>query len=229
MVLNYEYNINQNQEKAKKDIEEIRKKATIDKIYYQGKIKDVTELLKKEKHRAEQLQQKISSTRCLLCNEPSNAKHFCFSCYTKFKAHAIDIKIKNCTETEMLDEYGNKTIVCADGRKVRSRAEREISNFLYNNKIRYVYEKEFYYQKGNKTKTLHPDFYLPDYNLYIEYNELETEEYLKSKEYAMRIYKQNGLNVIIMTGKDIDNPSAFLIPKLNFYNSKEVQQWNTTT
>lgn len=171
--------------------------------------------LESETKECEQLKSKIASTKCILCDEPSNGKHYCYSCYTKYKERAIDVRLKNCSSSEILDYYGNKTFVCDDETKVRSRAEALISNFLYNNRIRYIYEKSVHYVENDATKTLHPDFYLPDYNLYIEYNELETESYLRSKEYAMRIYRQKGMNVIVMTNKDLYDIAAFLSPKLN--------------
>ena len=84
---------------------------------------------------------KANELTCIVCNQPSNGRHFCLSCYHKYKDQAIDIKITNCNETKIIDPYGNLTIECDDGRKVRSRAEALISNFLYHNKIRSIYEK----------------------------------------------------------------------------------------
>ena len=155
-----------------------------------------------------------SDLTCIICGEPSNGKHFCVSCYHKYKEKSIDIRIKNCSETQILDQYGNLTIECDDGRKVRSRAEALISNFFYNNKIRSVYEKTIYYEENGESKTLHPDFYLPDYDVYIEYNEIKKKAYLKSKEYTKKIYDQLGFTVIIMTDEDLNSLSACLKPKL---------------
>ena len=88
-----------------------------------------------------------SDLTCIVCGEPSNGKHFCIGCYHKYKDRAIDIRITNCKEVKILDQYGNLTIECDDGRRVRSRAEALISNFFYNNKIRSVYEKTVYYKE----------------------------------------------------------------------------------
>ena len=160
--------------------------------------------------------QEATSTEltCIICGEDSNGYHFCRSCYAKYKDRAVDIRITHCSETEILDEYGNLTIKCDDGRKVRSRAEAMISNWLYKEKIRSVYEKPEYYIENGESKTLHPDFYLPDYKLYIEYNELTNKPYLKSKEYTKSVYKSLGLNVFIMTEKDLQDIEACLKPLL---------------
>ena len=152
--------------------------------------------------------------QCLLCDNEAGPYLFCKSCYHKYKDRSIDIRITNCRDITILDEYGNLTIECDDGRKVRSRAEALISNFLYNNKIRSVYEKTVYYEEDGESKTLHPDFYLPDYNVYIEYNEIKKKSYLKSKEYTQRIYDQLGFKVIIMDDQDLNSIAGCLKPQL---------------
>ena len=155
-----------------------------------------------------------SDLTCIICGEPSNGKHFCIKCYHEYKEKSIDIRITNCKEIKILDQYGNLTIECDDGRKVRSRAEALISNFFYNNKIRSVYERTIYYKENGEDKTLHPDFYLPDYDIFIEYNEIKKKSYLKSKEYTQKIYNQLGFKVIIMDDQDLNSIAGCLKPKL---------------
>ena len=87
-----------------------------------------------------------SELTCIICGEPSNGKHFCRSCYSKYRNRSVDIRITNCNETQILDEYGNLIYTCDDGRKVRSRAEAIICSWLYNNKIRIKYEEPVYYR-----------------------------------------------------------------------------------
>ena len=54
--------------------------------------------------------------------------------------------------------------------RVRSKSEQLIANFLYDRGIAYEYEKEAtWIEKEDKTKSYHPDFYLPDYDIYIEH------------------------------------------------------------
>lgn len=154
---------------------------------------------------------------CIICGQISNGKHFCRSCYAKYKDKAIDVRIKNCTEFSVLDAYGNLQYKCDDGRKVRSRAEKLISDFLFNNKIRAVYEENIFYKENGEDKILKPDFYLPDYNIYIEYNELKNPKYLKSKEYTQKKYEELEKKVIIMTDNDLLDIPAFLKPKLNLH------------
>lgn len=175
-----------------------------------GKWKNTTEqcICKKKTNKTE-----IELT-CIICGEPSNGKHFCLSCYHEYKNKSIDIRITNCREIQILDQYGNLTIECDDGRKVRSRAEALISNFFYNNKIRSVYEKTIYYKENGEDKQLHPDFYLPDYDVYIEYNEIKKKSYLKNKAYTKKIYDKLGFKVIIMDEQDLCSIAGCLKPKL---------------
>ena len=97
----------------------------------------------------------VTDLSCIICGEPSNGKHFCLSCYRKYKDKSVDIRVTNCREIKILDEYGNLTIECDDGRRVRSRAEALIINFFYNNKIRSVYEKTVYYTDPETGKQVH--------------------------------------------------------------------------
>lgn len=179
-----------------------------------GLCKEHAKLLKEGKITLDSKEEKNDDINCIICGTPTNGKHFCYNCWNKYKDKSIDIRITNCKEIEILDQYGNLTIECDDGRRVRSRAEALISNFLYNNKIRSVYEKTVYYEENGESKTLHPDFYLPDYNLYIEYNEIQKKSYLKSKDYTKKTYEKLGLTVIIMDDKDLNSIAGFLKPIL---------------
>ena len=54
--------------------------------------------------------------------------------------------------------------------KVKSISERDIANFLFRNRVNFVYEDEAKWAQTDKLhKTYHPDFYLPDYDVYIEH------------------------------------------------------------
>ena len=188
-----------------------------DGLFYDAKSKKVLNKGTEKKEQTKEAAKEAapnSDLTCIICGEPSNGKHFCMKCYHEYKDKAIDIRITNCREIKILDQYGNLTIECDDGRKVRSRAEALISNFFYNNKIRSVYEKTIYYKEDGEDKKLHPDFYLPDYDVYIEYNEIKKKSYLKSKAYTQKIYDQLGFKVIIMDDQDLNSIAGCLKPKL---------------
>lgn len=148
---------------------------------------------------------------CIICGEPSNGKHFCVKCYHEYKDHAVDIRIINCRETQVIDKYGNKKIKAKDGRKVRSLSEKIIIDYFFDNFIRVVYERTIPYinEKGEDAE-LHPDFYLPDYNLYIEFNGLTNKTYLRKKDYVNKIYQEKGFKVEILDSDDIGDIEASL-------------------
>lgn len=76
---------------------------------------------------------------------------------------------------------------CDDGDWVRSKAEREIDNFFYRHRIWHIIE-EVYYKKHSDVK-YYPDFYLPDYNLYLEYFGGTDNEYLFKREAKIATYR----------------------------------------
>lgn len=152
---------------------------------------------------------------CIICGENSNNKHFCYSCYKKYKDRAIDIRITNCKDVEILDAYGNLQYKCDDGRKVRSKSEKIISDFLFKYGIRTIYEKTvYYYPNENETITLHPDFYLPDFDCYIEHNGVDTKSYKANKAKTEEMYKSLGYKVIVTTENDLVDIEAKLKPIL---------------
>ena len=147
--------------------------------------------------------------QCLLCENEAGPYLFCKACYHKYKDRSIDIRITNCRDIQIIDEYGNKTKKAKDGRKVRSLSEKIIIDYFFDNYVRVVYEKTIPYinEKGEPAE-LHPDFYLPDYDLYIEFNGLTNKTYLRKKDYVNKIYQEKGFKVEILESQDLDDIEA---------------------
>ncbi len=84
-----------------------------------------------------------------------------------FSEHMHEYKSK--FDFENLNEYVNylksSNIKSIKGEKLKSLEEVYIANFFYMYNINYTYERQYPYVK-TKYK---PDFYLPDYNIYIEH------------------------------------------------------------
>ncbi len=163
-----------------------------------------------------------SELACIICGEPSNGKHFCLKCYKEFKDHSVDIRITNCRDTEIIDRYGNRKIKTKDGRFVRSLSEKIILDYFFDHYIRVVYEKTIPYinEKGENAE-LHPDFYLQDYDLYIEFNGLTNKTYLRQKDYVNKIYKEKEHNVVILDPNDINDIEGTLDKILEQYKKKQ--------
>lgn len=89
---------------------------------------------------------------------------------------------------------------------VKSYGEMEIANFLYLNGIEYVYEKA--YEIDTRTQEYgqyYPDFYLPEYNLYIEYFGIDKNgnppayfknDYVSSMKWKRELHKSSSTEMI---------------------------------
>jgi hypothetical protein len=109
-----------------------------------------------------------------------------------------------------------------DGHWVRSKSEREIANFLFDNRIPYQYERRV--TIGNVD--LYPDFFLPDVapaGLYLEhFGRLDDARYHQLAERKAELFKKAGLLLVATTeedAKDFDSALqrklARFIPRLN--------------
>lgn len=110
------------------------------------------------------------------------------------------------------EKYGEKCTTLK-GEKVKSRGEKKIADYFYQNKIKYEYEK------AAKTRGLifhekisSPDFYLPDYNTYVEYwglvdcrNECDRIKYVKAMRWKMAQYKKNKIKFVSIYPKNLRN------------------------
>lgn len=104
---------------------------------------------------------------------------------------------------------------CIDGHYVRSQTEREIDNFLhivvnlphtYEPKFRLNEEEKIICRKENKDyNCFYPDFYIPKYNLYIEYFGLNDEKYNQKMDLKIKILSnRKNINFIYLTNKNIN-------------------------
>lgn len=110
---------------------------------------------------------------------------YCDKCFKAFKE-----KIKNEDKREMfIASYR-----CEDGHYVRSKSEMIIDNYLYSHNIRHAYEKIVYSKIDDKSCT--SDWYLPDYDVFVEYWGMNDERYNKIKELKLKIYEENNLNLL---------------------------------
>ena len=98
----------------------------------------------------------------------------------------------------------------SDGHWVRSRGELLIDNYLFGTRIAHAYESEIFLQDGSK---MVPDFkaITPTGNVYIEFWGMEGKpEYDKRREKKKQLYKENGLELVEIFPKHLDNLDAYL-------------------
>jgi hypothetical protein len=109
-------------------------------------------------------------------------------------------------------QYGMKSVT-RRGETVKSIGEKRIADYFERNNIRYVYEKEA------RTKALifsnkisNPDFYLPDYDVYVEYWGLVNaddywtrENYVRNMKRKMAIYHKNKIKFVSIYPRNLRN------------------------
>jgi hypothetical protein len=105
------------------------------------------------------------------------------------------------------------TSVTLRGETVKSIGERRIADYFEKNNINYVYEQE---AKGKALffdyKISNPDFYLPDYGVYVEYWGLANADdnwtrakYVKNMKRKMAIYYRNDIKFISIYPQNLEN------------------------
>jgi len=93
--------------------------------------------------------------------------------------------------------------------RVKSFEELMIANFLFLSGVKYEYERVYPYESPDKTKKRYrPDFYLSDYDIYIEhfgineagecpqYSEVEAEKYQQDMAWKRAFHKDNQTTLI---------------------------------
>ncbi|MFX1346073.1 MAG: UvrD-helicase domain-containing protein [Promethearchaeota archaeon] len=119
----------------------------------------------------------------------------------------------------------NKKYSTLNDISVKSISERDIGNFLFLHNIEFEYEPLIeWVDESEIEKEYHPDFYLPEYDVYIEHWGLNkenkvpewftitSEEYLDIKEWKLGQFEKHNKNLIETW--DYERLSEELIPKL---------------
>jgi len=151
-------------------------------------------------------------------NEPDYYKLFLDYVQTLHdKETKKDVKAKD----ETLVYARERTYFSIDNTKVNSRAEKEIMDFFLTSKLN---EKPIEVKYEPDLAGFRPDFYLPEYNLYIEHWALNekgevpewfnqsTEEYKKAMEMKKRWFAEHGKLLVEMFTHEYqeDNPENFI-------------------
>ena len=115
-------------------------------------------------------------------------------------------------------EYGHPAVTL-HGEVVRSRSEKAIADWFYLHGVRYAYEHPAFDMKGSVISR--PDFYLPDYDVYVEYWGLvglpdgsTRSRYEKSMWWKMEQYRRNGIHVVSLYPSELDDLNAAFGTKL---------------
>ena len=85
------------------------------------------------------------------------------------------------------------------GTIVQSVGEKRIAEFLEREGIAFVYDERFRIAEG---EVVRPDFYLPEFDLYIEYFGMDTPDYLARAEKKRILYQRAGKKLISLSFRD---------------------------
>lgn len=87
----------------------------------------------------------------------------------------------------------NKTIIAKAGTLVQSDGERLIADWLTCHHVAYRYDERYRILSGHAVR---PDFYLPEFDVYIEYWGMDTTDYKIGMLKKQQLYQQEGKRLI---------------------------------
>ena len=121
------------------------------------------------------------------------------------------LKSKYSREKFIREKAGerSKTYLTLDNERVKSIEETKIANFLFMHGINYEYEKLYPFESDDPVrKAYHPDFYLSDYDIYLEHfgvskqftlpwlSPVEEKKYLDGIQWKRTFHKEHGTKLI---------------------------------
>ena len=107
-----------------------------------------------------------------------------------------------------------KEIRARDGTFVQSDGERRIADWLTRQGLRYRYDERLRIVDGY---AIRPDFYLAEFDLYIEYWGMDTIDYKIGMLKKLKLYQQQGKRLVSVYREDKPNLDAVLRAKLGEY------------
>lgn len=106
-----------------------------------------------------------------------------------------------------------------NGELVKSGGERMIADYFFRHKIRYEYEKPA--MGASNRRIARPDFYLPDYDIYVEYwgmvnteDGKDRKEYQKGMEWKIARYREADIKFISIYPQEIEALDSVFQKKL---------------
>ena len=177
-----------------------------------------------------------NKSKCIACGKQTDGLLFCGLCYHKYKDKELLVRISKCTSVEILDDEYEGRFKCKDGHVVKSKSEKLIDDYLFDNRIQHAYERALSYGATEK-EVLHPDFYLPNFfgegrHLYIEhwgYNE-NNIQYTKTKKFKIGKYKELGISLFCTYEKtDMNEIDTVLNRKLKYAEEGKINYEEVST
>jgi hypothetical protein len=116
----------------------------------------------------------------------------------------------------MKPSYGTRSYTDS-GEYVKSKGEKIIADWLRAHGFKYEYEKKLVIKRPmRKDLWYSPDFYLPDYNIYIEYLGMYENfgDYRRKNDKKMEDYKKAGVNCLYIFPDNLCDLDSVIKPWL---------------
>lgn len=127
--------------------------------------------------------------------------------------HCLDEKIfEDANFTAKVEDA--KRLRTTDGVAVQSAGEKRIGSCLERMGIKYEYDERYLIARDTRIR---PDFYLPEFDLYIEYWGMNTPEYIENMKRKRFLYQQARKKLISISWQDLENVEEVLREKLSRY------------
>ena len=122
------------------------------------------------------------------------------------------------------DEFGIKSIT-KKGENVRSKGEKYIADYFFDNNINYEYEKRIEVSFWIFRKIIAKlDFFLNDYGVYVEYwGLLENSDYRKIMAFKMNIYRRYSIKYISLYPDNLKNLNYIFKKRFKELTGKEIE------
>jgi len=162
---------------------------------------------------AVEIQQKLTVHVCKRCgvklehdefvrSQKAFQRPFCDACFDEVFLDRRNFETKVELQKNIRSKYG--TVVQSDG-------ERCICNLLESKQIQYRYDERFRILDGY---AIRPDFYLPEFDVYIEYWGMDTADYKIGMLKKQKLYQQEGKKLISLYPEDKPRIREILLSKL---------------
>ena len=109
---------------------------------------------------------------------------------------------------------GAKEKMAVDGTAVQSNGEKRIADWLAAHQIAYVYDESYLVARDT---LIRPDFYLPEFDLYIEYWGMDNPEYNANRQKKLWLYQRAGKKLVSLSFHDLPTIEDVLSLKLSRY------------
>ncbi len=128
---------------------------------------------------------------------------------------------RHCLDERELENHDFESTVEAAKRRrteggtaVQSYGEKRIAEFLEAEKIEYVYDERY---RISGADMIRPDFYLPEFDVYIEYYGMDTPEYNENRRRKHVLYQRAAKKLISVSFLDDADLIGILKAKLSRY------------